>query len=222
MNCQRVDELQDGYLEGTLAPGEAALVEVHLGACPACREACRRLREVLDRAAALPREIEPESDLWPGIARRIEQGKLVALQPSRPRVSNTRSWLVQAAAAVLLVAATATLTWRLTSRPLQAPPPTGLDATGGVVFSSYQAAEPQYEAAIAALMAEFQRQRGRLSPVTVAEVERNLKIIDTALEEAKSALQRDPSNAGLGFLVAGMQQRKRGLLEQANRLGTDF
>lgn len=222
MNCRQVDEFLDDYLEGRLAPGETALIEVHLRDCAACRDGCQRLRGVLEQAAALPGQIEPPTDLWPGIAGRIEKGKVVSLLTPDSRRSSWRVWVSLAAAAVLLVAITATLTWRLTSRPVQTVPPGGLDATGGVVLSTYKAAEPQYEAAMTALMAEFDRQRDHLSPHTVAEIERNLKIIDKALSHAKQALEQDPSNADLGLLVAGMQQRKRGLLEQANRLGTMY
>jgi hypothetical protein len=54
-------------------------------------------QDLLRRLAALPREAEPDRDLWPGIAARLTAPVPIA-RPGRAR------WLVQAAAAVLLFA----------------------------------------------------------------------------------------------------------------------
>jgi hypothetical protein len=58
------------YLDGTLDPAERSAVAVHLEACRACAETLDALSAVAARARGLG-PIEPETDLWAGIAARI-------------------------------------------------------------------------------------------------------------------------------------------------------
>jgi hypothetical protein len=60
------------YFDGSLPPGVHRDIEAHLGSCPACREELTSLGALLDTVARLRgREVEPERDLWPGIATRM-------------------------------------------------------------------------------------------------------------------------------------------------------
>ena len=53
-NCEQAYRL-GGYVDGELPPAERAMVEEHLGACPACRAELQRLR----RLGEMWRELEP-------------------------------------------------------------------------------------------------------------------------------------------------------------------
>jgi hypothetical protein len=59
--------------------------------------------------------------------------------------------------------------------------------------------------------------RTQLAPETVRILEENLRIIDTAIQEARAALARDPQSAALGEMWRSAYQRKLELLEQAAR-----
>ena len=46
MNCEKALELMSAELDGALAEEEAAALQTHLEACPACRETYRQLHEL--------------------------------------------------------------------------------------------------------------------------------------------------------------------------------
>jgi hypothetical protein len=54
-----------------------------------------------------------------------------------------------------------------------------------------------YDSQIASLHKILDQRRSQLNPKTVAVIERNLGVIDTAIAQSKAALLRDPAN---GFL----------------------
>ena len=72
MNCERFETMIDDYVDGTLAADENEEAQRHLGECAACRGAVCETRELLHRAADLPRSIDPARDLMPEIRRAIE------------------------------------------------------------------------------------------------------------------------------------------------------
>ncbi len=67
------EERLSEYVDETLEANERAAVEAHLASCEACRTLVEELRAVVLRATALG-GIEPERDLWRGIAARIGAG----------------------------------------------------------------------------------------------------------------------------------------------------
>jgi hypothetical protein len=90
------------YVQGELAPDEAAAFERHLEACSGCREEVAGTREALVRLRELPDG--PERDLAPGILGRIPAGAWAADGGRRRRLLLRRASLVPAAAAALLAA----------------------------------------------------------------------------------------------------------------------
>ena len=74
MTCAEIELLLDDYVDGALAAEEVGSVESHLGSCLSCNRALKQIRALVDRARSLPAEIEPLSDLWPGIESRISAG----------------------------------------------------------------------------------------------------------------------------------------------------
>ena len=87
---------------------------------------------------------------------------------------------------------------------------------GGALPAAF--AERQYDAAVLDLQRALEQGRGRLSPETVAVLERNLKTIDAAISEARSALAADPGNVYLNDHLARTMRKKLDLLRQANAI----
>ena len=174
-----------------------------------------RLNEL---TSALPREIAPPPDLWPAI-----RGEL-APRTSR-KIHWNSSWRL--AAAALLVAASSSVLTLFAVRghgrdqtpaavalaPVDSAPPavTRLPAHLAV-------AERGYERSIDALWRTLDERRDSLAPSTVATVERSLRIADSAIAEARSALEHDPSNRVLADLLVSNYERKIDLLRRATEL----
>jgi anti-sigma factor RsiW len=209
-SCDETLERLDDYVDGVLDEAAFQEVELHLAGCAGCAAEHRMLRELLERAAALPRAIAPPRDLWPGISQRLS-----------PRRATTSRWTMGLAAAAALAVATT-----LATRPQGGAAGTAPVTTTPVAAATeglppaLEAAEAEYARAAAQLMAAIETRRGALPPRTVATLEENLKTIDAALAEVRTALRSDPSNPHLNLLLASTHQRKVEVLRQVVRLTT--
>jgi hypothetical protein len=192
----------DRYAQGLLSAAEAERFETHLTTCAACAALLESLEPALPEAARLPRALEPAEDLWPGISSRIGvRAGRIAL----PR------WIL-AAAAVVLVAVSSGVTALVLRQP--APPP--VPASGALA-----ALEAQYLGAAAELDSALSLARTRLTPATVATIERNLAVIDSALAESRRALAGDPGNVTLEQLVLAAWRQKMDFLRRATALASE-
>ena len=200
MMCGDREAQLNEYVDGTLAADARALVEAHLAQCAGCREAVAELRGLVDGARGLPRTIEPGSDLWTGIARRI--GK-------RETGNGKRWWRGALAAAATLVIGFAL--YRLL------PPSTVLSRPEGRGWVAVQA---EYQQATDELTRTLATERDRLAPATRALLERNLGVIDAAIRKSRDALARDPGNVELRGLFAAAARQKVELLRWATRAAT--
>ena len=61
-------ELLNDYVDEALPEAQKVAVERHLKGCRTCRHEIDRLHELIQQAASLAQEIEPQRDLWPGVA----------------------------------------------------------------------------------------------------------------------------------------------------------
>ena len=204
MNCAELRARFDAYAEGELSDAESAALESHLDGCVACHEALANRHRALGHTDALPRSIDPPTDLWPGIEKR-----LAAKRYGRGRIA-VPGWLLAAAAVLLIAISSGATVLYLRKSPI-APPPEGP--------SALSALEAQYRTASADLTLALDRARSRLSPETIATVERSLRIIDQALAESREALARDPGNPALEQLVVAVWRQKVDLLRRATALG---
>lgn len=66
-----LDEHLDDYVDDALDPATRAAFDAHLATCETCRGAVAATRRLVADARALPAEVRPRRDLWPGIAARI-------------------------------------------------------------------------------------------------------------------------------------------------------
>ena len=66
----------------------------------------------------------------------------------------------------------------------------------------------------------LEQERSRLDPRTVRALEKNLKIIDRAVADARRAVDADPSSLYLREHLASMMKQKVSLLRQATMLAS--
>jgi anti-sigma factor RsiW len=225
MTHEQTLELLDDYVGGELPPREERDVRRHLMQCDDCRAEEIALRALLDEAAELPESLDPPSDLWQGIAPRLEARapapaeRLDEVRVIGPRPVRPLPWWMLAAASIALVVTTSFATLRFAdSREVdtvlpaqQAQAPAGTRAT----LASFAPAEHEYEKAIGDLETVLQQHRARLAPETVAALEANLRIIDQAIRESRAALARDPNSPELTRMLTDAYGAKLNVLRRA-------
>ncbi len=201
MNCDEMRELVDRHVAGTLAPDRREAADRHLAGCAECRADLDAARALAPTLAGLPRTIEPPDDLWPDIRSRL------SVRPAR-QLSRGRIAALALAAAVVLMAGSSAVTLWLTHDHSQemtaAPSPTVIEA--GYVDASAQ------------LLRALAAERDKLSPATVATLQRNLAVIDAAIAESRAALAADPGNHDLAALLWAGYRQKVALLQQVTRI----
>lgn len=206
-DCTAFQDVLPDYLDGTLADDGAA--RAHIVSCESCRALVRDMERIRARAATLP-TLHPPHDLWAGIEARIQTTpqEIATRRPLASRWLSQRWYGAPLARAAVLVIATASVTllathpWNATtgtSTPAQ--PRTVVQPRTNLSPVSNQPARTSefiYDQQISAMRQILDARRDRLDPKTVAIIEKNLRVIDTAIAESRAALARDPAN---GFLA---------------------
>jgi hypothetical protein len=226
MTCAEFEAMVPDLLEGTLSPRELERMDAHRLDCDECDALAADLVDIKTKAANLP-TLSASRDLWGGIASRIEAevvefprtplpGEVAAIVPvpvpaeplsiNRSALSRgpRRAWTM-AAAATVLMAATAGITWSVAVRnapeaatlaeSLSTPRVMeGITEARAVSRTSMQAA---YDKEIADLRKIVDENKADLDSATAAVLERNLKVIDDAIAECKAALTASPGSAFL-------------------------
>jgi hypothetical protein len=183
----------------------------------------REIEAIRAAAANLPL-VEPARDLWPAIEARLGARVVDINRPagrrSRGIVVSTR--MLASAAAILMMATAGTTYLILRDRlpaggtavavtpgaqPDQGWPVARASLTAGGEFGAYTAEIDDLQDAIA-------ERRSRLDPATIAVIERNLRIIDAAIEESRRALANDPASPLLTALLSEALANKVRLLRQ--------
>lgn len=146
--------------------------------------------DILSEAIGQWRDEAPARDLWPGVAARLETNA-AARQPAP--AADTQPVVV-------------------------AESESSGEVEGGIVNANF--ADAQFNAAVTDLEQILRNERDRLDPRTVLVIERNLKAIDAAIQEARAALNDDPANAYLNSHLADARRRKLDLLRHATTLAS--
>ena len=216
--ADRLNDLADGALDAD----PRAQAERHLAVCETCRAEVESIRALRARLQALPQAIEPPRDLRPVIRAAIDaavpSADPSAGPPPRPvprwrdRAIASMRWPL-AAAALLLVAVTAAITFALTRR--RAAAPAVAYSVYAPAFASVLAIAERYDRATTELQRIVDEQRTHLSPATIRILEDNLRILDRAVSESKAALEGDPGNAALSAMLISAYEKKLGVLRSA-------
>jgi len=221
-----LDQLSE-YMDGGLSAEQARAVDDHLAECGDCREALAALRDVVARAHELG-PVEPARDLWPGIAgvigasARREPGDVIALPvATRSRgpagVYLTVPQLAAAAAALALFSGAATW-WAGAGVPQRGGDPAASGTTVEAFAADEGAPSPELASELVTLEAALSAARASLDPNTVRIVEKNLAVIQRAIDESLRALVIDPGNPFLRDHLERAYRDKADFLREAARL----
>jgi anti-sigma factor RsiW len=190
------------FADGTLSASELVAAQQHVNTCAQCRGEVEALRSMLARVSALPRSIAPERNLRPHIWAKTEQRTLW-------------QWRYPlAAAAIALIAISSIVTLLLTRGPNTSVTVRPDAQPAGVNFV---AIEQKYTSELEQLQQVLRQNRDELAPETVQILEDNVRVIDSAINEARAALANDPGSVTLKEMLSSAYQRKVDLLKQAAR-----
>jgi anti-sigma factor RsiW len=207
------------YLDGELDRTETAALEAHLETCGQCYATLAELRQVVERAKALP-DTPPRKDLWLDIKAGITPARpAVRSDPLvRRRLSLTVGQLLAASIALMVMSGGGA--WlAVHSGQTVTPEPETITASGTRSRVTPVAVwTGTTDAAIADLQTALAQNESRLDTATVRVVRENLAIIDRAIADARIALQKDPGNAYLNLHLANTMRRKVELLRRVNDL----
>lgn len=195
--CDQTLEHLDAYLDGTLGPATVAAVEAHLAQCAECSSILDDARFLRPLVAALPEQITPPTDLWPGVRNAIRT------RTRRPR------WAL-AAAVVLAIGGAVASAPHISGTALRS----RQEPSSSSLPTEVARFEHQVGAASAELEAAVRAREHQLDPGTVATIERNLAIIDAAIDETRVALEESPDDARIADAFVSAHHQKIRLLRQ--------
>jgi hypothetical protein len=204
MACDAYREALAERLDGALAPSRAAAVDRHVETCAACAalaEDLHRIREASRRLSTL----EP-----PASTRERVRSNVALMQAERRRTSRMYRRLAVAASILLAVGLTAFLlrpSWsgsgtanqpeaQTASATAPGSPQRTDDASGLVqsIEEELRLAEEHYERAIAGLEQAAASDQQTLDPLIAATLQKNLGVIDQAIDESRAALRSQPAS----------------------------
>jgi hypothetical protein len=192
-------------LMGDVARSES---DAHLTICADCTASLEAIRDLQLWAQALPHEMSPPSEVWANVRAATIDNTFSA----RRRVLWQLRYQLAAAAIVLLVA-TSTITWYFvrTQRPALVQQVTA----GSTQLAAYRAVEADYTLAANDLMTLLEERRAVMDTAVVRAVEENLRVMDDAITKARAALLSDPSNQDVAGILAATQESKLRMLRRA-------
>lgn len=210
------------YLDGGLSPADAAAISSHLAACPTCAGVVADLERVIAAARALE-DRPPAADLWPAIEARLTTAPRVVPLVRRSavrRLSFTLPQLAAAAVALILLSVGATWFVRVSRQGPTVGPGTMAEGPGAAAVETTLVADggEEFDLTLDELERSFEAVRDSLDPETVRTVERNLALIDAAIDQTREALEADPYSVYLHTHLAETRQRKLDVLRNAATL----
>jgi hypothetical protein len=165
-------------------------------------------------AAALPKEIKPGRDLWPG----IEQALL------RKQPWYMQGPIAQAAAVILLVGGSSGLTYlaMMDGSSELSPVVTGVERVFEPVsgsFGSRYNLGPDFLSARNVLAARLDSEMEKLSPESRAAVQKSLDALHEAIVEINKALAEEPDNVLLQDLLLRTYHEELAVMQQVGGIG---
>lgn len=211
MNNENFEMKLNAWIDGELSPDEALVFEAELADNPVLKQEAELLQQLLADAKELPREIQPERNLWQGIAKQIEA-------PAENVHGNNRMlWFSSTVAAAAVVLLVISLFYQL--MPID-DPGSGVGSGGGISAGSLalREADGQYLKARNELMKSITDRETPLSDTTMAVLDENMAIIDGAVGEIRQAMLEDPNNPRLLDMFMATRSKELALLEDMVRL----
>lgn len=208
MTCADCDDRLDRWLQGRLPLADLQAMEAHLRACAACRQAADETRRLRDEARQIVGP-GPRDDGWSRLSARLESVR-------RPRTDDPpvaaalagrrglgwhalggRGLAVAALLTVVIGGSLLTLQQSLFEAAPVAPAAEEVPSPGSLVESIEQEldqAAEHYERAIAGLEQVASESDSPLDPTVTATLRENLRIIDEAIDDSRTALRAEPTS----------------------------
>lgn len=221
MGCQQFLNSIHEMVDGTIGSIRRAELEMHLAQCDDCRALFEDLQKIHDAAAALP-VIDVPDRAWLQIAGRLRQeGRITEQAPIASfRRRSIGVWL--AAAAALVIAAGTAIVLLVPRTPpatqtatAPAAAPGNATPAGSVeeVQTKVDAAQEQFEKAIAELEKVAKANQQALDPGTSATIEKNLNILDDAIAQNRAAVKQEPASVAARETLFEALRQKVSLLQ---------
>ncbi len=228
MNCEKCQDLISDFLEGALSFEDQASLNSHLEECLGCADVRNDLDSIVSFCRANPSEYSAppnEKALWLRIQNVIEAGgrSVVSLPAPKRSWSNWigRSWelsfpqLAASAAAIVLVVALSTVVglrrWQSGDARFNAP-------TGGASLSAASAnvrdRVSQQQQLISYWNQRVEFNKARWNPQMRETFDRNLKVIDQAVNESFEALTQNPHDEVSEEMLNAALSEKLSLLKE--------
>lgn len=211
--CDDFDALFPDLVDGTLDGGARAPAESHAESCARCRGLLADLVEIRADASRLP-VLKPSHDLWDGIA-----GRLKAPYPLHPAPQWYHSPARLAAAAAVLMAVTAGVTWSVARQTAESGVIANVTTSAPVSASARVAAA--YDADLAELGALAAERRSSLDSATALAIVTNMRVIDDAILRVRAALDANPASTLLSRQLAFAYQQKLSALRRVAELSAE-
>ena len=189
--CERYLNAINELVDGTLGPLRRTELELHLEVCEGCRALRAELQQIRDTARSLDTMPAPPR-AWSAMEARLRaEGRMAA----RPLGITARPYAALALAAALVLAVGASL-FVLTSRdPAPAPLTTTVDRNGNAEsVHPVQSVESEMALTEKHFQNVVERADQVLDPATASMLQKNLLVVNQALEETRLALEADPQN----------------------------
>ena len=217
MRCDDLTDVLVDLVDGRLDTAQQRTAERHLDLCAACRALVTDLRAIRDAAFTLERH-EPGANAW-----RALQARIAAEPVAQARRPASRTgwglWLSAAAALVLVTMAGLVPLLRDKATPgRQAAASASVAVTVESVAAEFEAAERHYQKAIGDLESIARQDNGELDPQVAAVLQKNLTVIDQAINESRAALRSQPSNDNAQDGLFDALRMKVALLQQTVEL----
>jgi len=231
MTHEVIRHLLDDYVTGDLTEDARGPVADHIAACEICRAEVESLKEILARAAELPKSIDPPADAWINIRAAIERDKsAIATEHARSERFWRKSYVLAAAVVLAAVLSSGGTALYMNSRDHDAGSARatasdrrirtfdeGSESTPASL-AAFTIEENTYLRNVAVLQDLLDQQEASLAPETVAQLKASLHTIDEAIFEARNALARDPANKMLIEMLSGTYRQKVDLLRRTTEM----
>ena len=230
--CDQFEANVSDFVERALPELEQQAMEAHVLHCASCAALLDDMRNIIASAVSLP-NLKASRDLWPGISARID-ADVTAIDSARNTVAARASKRISiqafgiAAAALVMISSGATYAFMSRAKGaapantvanVATPVTTGpLDSatasSAPFIAVSNRPAESTYEHEIVAMRRIVDDRLGDLDSTTVFEIQRNLKIIDKAIADSRSALIKDPHSRFLSTQLNRALENKLDVLRR--------
>lgn len=216
MTCDEIQARLSDFVDGAVDPADRSAIEAHLRSCDMCAGLARDFDRLRQTARSLG-PMDPPPHVWLEVAGQIRQGtdQAPGAAPPGPRIAPMWQW-VSLAAALVIVTTGAYIFVRLGRQVPVVPPASDQAGTGSVeVFADeLTQAMTHYQKAIAELEAITKNNNGALDPKLAATLQQNLVVIDGAITESRTALERDPASLPARESLLEALQRKVSVLQE--------